>query len=143
MNRHPAGAPNGGQFAPGARDEPVVELTGGLTDAQVAEITGRMVADLRYAGAIVADSGQIGFHVLDVDEVAETAAWSAMGLYSHQDAPPDVVDAARAVIVEHLGDPNPDALANTGVTSFWTDDVHGLCAKVVDAVRTQTCAAAA
>lgn len=139
MNRHLAGTPNGGQFARGARDEPVVELT----DTQVAEVTGRMVAELRYAAAIVADSEQVGFHISDVDDVADTAAWSALGLYSHQDAPTHVVEAARAAIVEHLGDPDPEILARAGVTSYWTDDVEGMCTKVVDAVREQTGATAA
>lgn len=129
QTRQPAGVPTGGQFAASTRTEPAVALTGDAREA----VVDRMVADLLETGAVHPDSQGIGVHI-ELDDAAGVAAASALGLPDDQDPDEASVGVARDVVRDAIA-PDPAAKFWTGQDTYWTDDLHGLCGQIADAVH--------
>lgn len=132
QTRQPAGAPTGGQFAATIRPEGTTTLTGTDRDA----LTDRMVDALVSDRFVTPDSQDIGYSLNDVDEVATVTAATALDLADDEHPSQESVAAARAVIVDTLT-PDPEAKFWTGTDMYWTDDLHGLCGRIADAVQAQ------
>ncbi len=129
--RVPAGTPAGGRFAPTARAEPDVTVPGCDRDTAATRVEELLVLE----HAVGLDSEQIGHHIGDIDEAAALSARAALDLGDGAEPEARFVAAARAAILEEVGEPDATTRRWTGQNVYWTDELSSVCEAVVDAVN--------